>query len=275
MLSNFHTHSVFCDGAMMPEDYVLSAIKKGFSAIGFTSHAPVTFNAGWTMEPENLSRYIETVNGLKEKYKDKIQVYTGLETDFYPGCKDYRHLPGIDYTIGAVHFIYDEKNDRYLTIDGPADEFTELVDTVFGGNIRALAEKYYDLLAEMIRVQTPDIVGHLDIIKKNNADDLFFSEHDLWYRDKIEEVLHIIRENNAIVEVNTGGIARGYISSTYPSDWILKLIREMHIPIVLNSDAHHPDCVDAYFDEAVKILKRLGFTFQRVLHNGHWQNVLL
>ncbi|NLM10337.1 MAG: histidinol-phosphatase HisJ [Clostridiaceae bacterium] len=275
MLSTYHTHSVFCDGEMMPEDYVVAAIKKGFSAIGFTSHAPVLFNTDWTMKPENLCKYIDTIKGLQEKYKEQIQIYTGLETDFYPNSRNFGDYPGIDYTIGSVHFIYDEKNDRYLTVDGPAGEYRDLLHNVFNDDIRAFVETYFDRLGEMIKMQPPDIVGHLDVIKKNNTNSLYFNETDKWYRNKVEEILNIISKTNVIVEVNTGGISRGYTSEVYPSEWILKLIREMDIPVVLNSDAHHPDLIDSYYTEAVKILKNIGFTHQRVLYNGHWQNVLL
>lgn len=275
MLATYHTHSLFCDGKMLPEDYVLAAVRKGFSAIGFTSHAPVSFDAYGSMKPEDLDIYVETINGLKEKYKNKIQVYTGLETEFYPNCPDFRQYPGIDYTIGSLHFIYDEKNGRYLSVDGPEEEYTELINDVFGGDVKALAETYFDLLIEMINTHTPDIVGHLDLIKKNNRNGLYFSESEKWYRDKVEEVLHAISRHDVVVEVNTGGISRGYTRDTYPSEWILKIIREMDIPVVLNSDAHHPDWIDTYYPEAVRMLKNIGFTYQRVLLDGIWQNVLL
>jgi len=160
-------------------------------------------------------------------------------------------------------------------VDGPAEEYRELVNVVFGGDVKAFAETYFSLMAEMITTQTPDIVGHLDLIKKNNQNSLFFSETEKWYRDKVEDLLEIISRHNVIVEVNTGGIARGYLDEVYPSEWILKLIREMDIPVVLNSDAHHPDWIDAYYPEAVKILKNIGFSHQRVLLDGTWQNVLL
>lgn len=275
MLATYHTHSLFCDGKMLPEDYVLAAVRKGFSAIGFTSHAPVSFDAYGSMKPEDLDKYVETINGLKEKYKNKIQVYTGLETEFYPNCPDFRQYPGIDYTIGSLHFIYDEKNGRYLSVDGPEEEYTELINDVFGGDVKALAETYFDLLIEMINTHTPDIAGHLDLIKKNNRNGLYFSESEKWYRDKVEEVLHAISRHDVVVEVNTGGISRGYTRDTYPSEWILKIIREMDIPVVLNSDAHHPDWIDTYYPEAVRMLKNIGFTHQRVLLDGIWQNVLL
>lgn len=36
MLTNFHTHSMFCDGDNTPEEIVSAALDFGFSAIGFS-----------------------------------------------------------------------------------------------------------------------------------------------------------------------------------------------------------------------------------------------
>lgn len=259
----------------MPEDYVLSAVKKGFTSIGFTSHAPVLFETDWTMKPTNLPIYIDLINSLKGKYKNEIQIYTGLETDYYPGCKDYRDYPGVDYTIGAIHFIYDEKNRKYMALDGSIDEFIETLDITFNGDIQALVEVYYDLLREMLKTHTPDILAHLDVIKKNNINNQFFIETDSWYRKQVEELLKIIKKNNVIVEVNTGGISRGYTTDVYPSSWILRLMKQMDIPLVLNSDAHHPDWIDTYYNNALDIIKKSGYTHERILYDGHWQDVIL
>lgn len=275
MITNYHTHCAFCDGKMMPEDYVLSAAKKGFSSIGFTSHAPVLFETDWTMKPANLPIYIDLINSLKGKYKNEIQIYTGLETDYYPGCKDYRDYPGVDYTIGAIHFIYDEKNRKYMALDGSIDEFIETLDITFNGDIQALVETYYDLLREMLKTHTPDILAHLDVIKKNNINNQFFIETDSWYRKQVEELLKIVKKNNVIVEVNTGGISRGYTTDVYPSSWILRLMKQMDIPLVLNSDAHHPDWIDTYYNNALDIIKKSGYTLERILYDGHWQDVIL
>lgn len=275
MITNYHTHCAFCDGKLMPEDYVLSAVKKGFTSIGFTSHAPVLFETDWTMKPTNLPIYIDLINSLKGKYKNEIQIYTGLETDYYPGCKDYRDYPGVDYTIGAIHFIYDEKNRKYMALDGSIDEFIETLDITFNGDIQALVETYYDLLREMLKTHTPDILAHLDVIKKNNINNQFFIETDSWYRKQVEELLKIVKKNNVIVEVNTGGISRGYTTDVYPSSWILRLMKQMDIPLVLNSDAHHPDWIDTYYNNALDIIKKSGYTHERILYDGHWQDVIL
>ncbi|HAA25902.1 MAG TPA: histidinol phosphatase [Ruminiclostridium sp.] len=275
MLATYHTHSFFCDGAMYPDDYVRSAIEKGFTAIGFSSHAPVLFETYWTMKPELLNDYIETILHLKEKYKGRIQIYAGLETDYYPNSPDYRGMPGLDYTIGAIHFIYSKTNDRYMALDGTPEEFIETLDTIFGGDVEAMVTAYYALFTEMIRKRPPDIAGHIDILKKNNAGDRFFPEKSQWYRAAVETALNEIKKQEVIVEVNTGGISRGYTTEVYPSVWILKIMREMEIPIVLNSDAHNPDWIDAYYEKALKMIKSAGYTTQRVLLDGVWQDVKL
>lgn len=275
MLATFHTHNCFCDGKMTPEDYILSAIEKGFPAIGMSSHAPVCFDTEWTMKPGRLQEYMKTVLYLKEKYHGRIQVYAGLETDFYPGTVDYRIYPGLDYTIGSVHFIHDTAGKRYMALDGTPEEFMATRDVIFKGEVRALIEKYYQLLTEMLWQQPPSILGHLDVLKKNNTGSRFFIETENWYRKAVEEVLDVVVEQNVIVEINTGGIARGYTTEMYPADWIISCMRERNIPIILNSDAHRPDLIDAYYPQAIERLKSLGYTSQRILLDNIWQDVPL
>ena len=49
MLTNFHTHTVFCDGKNTPEEMVLSAIEKGFTALGFSGHGLTGFDPGYCL----------------------------------------------------------------------------------------------------------------------------------------------------------------------------------------------------------------------------------
>jgi len=83
--SNFHTHSLFCDGVALPEIYVEEAIKKGMDSLGFSSHAPVPFKNGWSMKYDKLMEYQKTIRTLQEKYNNIIKIYLGLEIDYIPG----------------------------------------------------------------------------------------------------------------------------------------------------------------------------------------------
>ncbi|MDC7224950.1 MAG: PHP domain-containing protein, partial [Spirochaetales bacterium] len=36
----YHTHCYYCDGKGKPKAYAESALEKGFTALGFSSHSP-------------------------------------------------------------------------------------------------------------------------------------------------------------------------------------------------------------------------------------------
>jgi len=44
-LTNYHSHCSFCDGRAPMEDFIIQAIKMGFTGYGISSHAPLPFPA--------------------------------------------------------------------------------------------------------------------------------------------------------------------------------------------------------------------------------------
>ncbi len=271
----YHSHSRFCDGRGEPGEYVLSAIEKGFGAFGFSSHAPVSFPTDWNMRAEDLPAYLSLTRELKEKYADRLELYTGLEADWYPGCADWRTVPGIEYTLGAVHFLPHPAGGDQLPVDGNLKEFRQTLSEGFDGDVQAFGEANFRAMREMLVTYPPNILAHLDVFKKTNEDHRFFSETDAWYREEIEKTLEVALLTDVIIEVNTGGMARGYLDEPYPSPWILEAIRDAGIPIQLNADAHLPEQIDFAYEQTRQALKQLGFTQQRVLLGGIWQDVPL
>jgi histidinol-phosphatase (PHP family) len=273
-LVNFHTHSNFCDGKEEPRLYVESAIEKGFIALGFSSHAPTPFELDWTLNNEKLPFYFEEIKKLKEEYRGKIEIYLGLEFDFFKKAQyqsiyfNYKEM--LDYNLASVHFLSDRKNEKFYIIDGSIDSYINALNEVFKGDVKSFVKEYYNLIKEMILTYKPDIIAHIDLIKKNNKDAVFFKETEEWYREAILETLDIVSKSSSILEVNTGGIARGSISDFYPSEWLFKECYRRNIPVIINSDAHDPGKIDALFTEAKKSLKRAGFSTQKILLKGKW-----
>ncbi|MBK1810529.1 histidinol-phosphatase HisJ [Clostridium sp. YIM B02505] len=273
-LFNYHMHNYYCDGKGEPEDYVKRAIELGFKAIGFSSHAPVDIPNEWTMRQEDLSKYVEEIIGLKEKYKGKIEIYLGLEIDYIkdfmgPGDEIYKNIP-LDYCIGSVHFMPIKDTGEYLTVDYTEAELRNIIEKGYDGDSYKFVEAYYGFIREMAATSKPDIVGHLDLIKKFNKNNLFFREDDSRYVEQIEKTLKVIKENDLIVEVNTGGVTRGYISEYYPSEWIIKRCKELSIPMSINSDAHVVDNLAGCFKEAAEQLKNNGINEQKILLESKW-----
>lgn len=276
ILTNYHTHGSFCDGVQEPEQYILTALKKGFKALGFSSHAPLPFVNHWTMKADQTEIYLKEINRLKTKYQNEIEIYLGMEIDYFP--EKHRNLFRqfyLDYTLGSVHCIADFENEKCYSIDGSKEEFDETLSKVFDSDIRKFVSRYYELIKKMAVEEKPDIIGHFDVIKKNNQAGRYYSESESWYRSLVKDTLEVIAQKQVILEVNTGGILRGYTTEFYPSPWILQEALKMDIPIMLNSDAHAPENLDGYFIEARKILREIGYTKQRVLLNQHWQDIRL
>ena len=118
-LSNLHTHTLYCDGKNTPEEYIKKAIEKGFVSIGFSGHSYLDFGEEWYMGVEGTVEYIKEIKALKEKYAGIIEVYLGLETDYYSNLnKNSKKDLGLDYIIGSLHYVKNEGYDVIKAYDG-------------------------------------------------------------------------------------------------------------------------------------------------------------
>lgn len=73
-LTNYHSHSLYCDGRAGMEDFVRFALSEGFTSYGFSSHAPLPFSTAWTMEWDIMDDYLSEFHRLKEKYAGRKRV---------------------------------------------------------------------------------------------------------------------------------------------------------------------------------------------------------
>jgi len=261
-LYNFHSHSLHCDGKEQMEDYVKSAIKKKFKAFGFSAHSPLPFPNEWSLTPESFRQYVTDARYLIEKYKNDIDLYLGLEIDYIPGhSEDFaafmKNTP-LDYNIGSIHLVRHAENNKIWFIDGPLDGYINGVNDIYNGDYREAVVAFYKQSIQMVQTQKPDIIGHIDKVKMHNKQ-RWFSTFEKWYVDMVDQTLEAIAQQGCIVELNTRGLYTGKISDYFPSNEILQKCLDMGIPMMVNSDAHHPDQIDNHFLEAHKLLKDIGF----------------
>ncbi|MBV1758247.1 MAG: histidinol-phosphatase HisJ [Dethiosulfatibacter sp.] len=274
---NYHSHTNYCDGFCAAEDMIKSAIEQGLRYYGVSSHAPLPFDTDWIMKDSDLDQYIEEILRLKEKYKDKISVLVGLEVDYLPDfemlTKKDDLISGIDYIIGSVHFLGKLKDTTRWTVDYDKLELEKGIKESFNGNTKTAIKTYYKLIGDMAETMKPDIIAHLDLIKKNNSDNYFFDESETWYVETVKNCLERISKTSSIIEINTGGVARGYMTEFYPSDWILKEVLDMKIPVTISSDSHKSEDVAFGFDDAVAKLESIGFGKVYCLTENGWQEI--
>lgn len=260
---NLHTHSDFCDGKARPEEYIQRALKLGFHTIGFSSHSPLPFNNPFSLKEERFSEYLTTLESLRKKYRGSITVLTSLELDFIPGIsEDFGKYatPGLlHYTLGGVHLVKSRDMDKIWFIDGPHQErYDEGLKELFGGDIRKAAGVYFEQLLEMIVTQKPDIIAHMDKIKMHNKD-RYFSEDEKWYREFVWKTLKAIAGAGSVIEMNTRGLYKKRCDTFYPSAEILEQALHLKIPVTVSADAHLPEELDGYYQEAYNLLKDIGF----------------
>ena len=106
---NLHTHSVYSDGKSQPREIVEEAIRQELTTLGFSEHSPLPFDNTFSVKSADMPRYVAEIAQLKEEFKDKIDIYCGLEADYLTGVsepfaltKEKYHL---DYLIGGVHLV--------------------------------------------------------------------------------------------------------------------------------------------------------------------------
>ena len=261
MLTNYHTHTTYCDGQSTPQQIVLTAIEHGFDALGFSGHIYVQ-DSGYGIE--DMAGYINEIKHLKQKYADKIQIYVGMEEDVLGVV----NRSDFDYIIGSSHFF---KNDSGLySIDTDIESFDKCL-SLFDGDVIKLADAYYSDFCRYIKMRKPDIVGHFDLITKFDEVDAPKFLNNPEYISLCEKYMIDALSNDVIFEVNTGAISRGYRTSPYPCIRLLHTIKKYGGKVILSSDSHSNDTLDFWFDEARNMLKDIGFEYTYIMYDNEFK----
>ena len=275
--TNYHTHSSFCDGKESAGAMAEAAAERGFQILGFSSHAMYPFCDDWHIhvDPGAYEAYTGEIGRLKEAYRERMEILTGFEADYIPGiCRpdmgEYGQFAP-DFLIGSVHFVVGELG--FYEADGPLAETRERIEKYFGGDVRRAVSAYFASERRMLRESSFTILGHADLVRKQNSKGAapLFSEDEDWYREELEKTADAIAEAGVIVEINTGGMARGFLDSPYPSPIFLRLLCDRKVPVTINSDAHRSENLDFAYNEALRTAREAGYTELAYLTGGRVQ----
>lgn len=155
---NYHQHTYRCGHAdldMKDEEYIEEYIRMGFKKKAFTDHCPekneVDKRNDMRMKYNTRNEYLSTIQKLKEKYADKIEIETGYEVEYLLGEEEnIKELKNeTNKIVLGQHFIYDDS--KQLKIFNKAD-FTdeELI-------------RYAEYIEKAMELNIPDIIVHPDI----------------------------------------------------------------------------------------------------------------
>lgn len=241
--TDLHVHSHYCDGESSIEELILSAIEKNMECIGISGHGYTSFDSSYCIPIERYDEYISEINGLKEKYKDKITVLCGIEQDLYSDGPTDR----FDYVIGSLHYFKTDKG--YVPIDSSTEAWETALKECFDGDCVKLYESYFDAVAEIPEKVKPDIIGHFNLISKFNEGFRYFDENDPRFIAAYKKALDKMLPYGIPFELNTGAISRGYRTFPYPSEPMIEYILEKGGKIIFSSDSHSPKNLCFQFDK--------------------------
>lgn len=264
--TNFHTHSVYCDGKNTLEENVLSAIEKNIEILGFSSHSLFpSYCKGCGIKLDEFNNYCNEILSLKEKYSSKIDIRLGFEADFlppfsFPSFNAYKDF-NPEFLIGSVHFLYNGEDslEKVMAVDDTPQMLLNGLKNIYGGNEKRLVGHYFSLEREMLSSCDFTIIAHADLIRKFNLVSPFFDENSSWYKNELKETASSIKKAGVIAEINTGAISRGWQKLPYPSEYFLTLLYEKNVPVMINSDSHDAKNIDFAFDEALQLAKKVGY----------------
>lgn len=234
-LENFHSHTSRClhaDGS--DEAYVLRAIEEDFSTLGFSDHCPWPFDNKFVspirMTVAELDGYVDSVLGLKKKYLDQIDIFLGLECEYfpeyYPWLKEIVAAYNMDYLILGNHYHLREQQGIY---------YGDVTD-------KEMLYEYLRTTTAAVESGLFSIIAHPDMIFRNYP----------VFDEACEEVAHgicqLAEQDGIHLEYNLLGVYRTtagmFDGCGYPCANFWQVCEEYKCNVIVGCDAHSPSQLD-------------------------------
>ncbi len=250
---DLHNHTTFCDGHADPEAMIKVAIERGITRLGLLLHSYTFFDESYCASKDAPGRFQRAMAELKERYCGQLELYCGVEQDYY----SEESTEGFDYVIGSVHYLH--IGDDYPPIDDNRERAIENVNTYFGGDWYAYAEAYFRTVADVAEKTKPDIIGHFDLVAKFNGEGDLFDESHPRYVAAWHAAAERLLTYGIPFEINLGGMMRAGRHEPYPTLAIQRYLAECGARVVLSSDSHCTDTLREGFEEWKSAAENVGF----------------
>lgn len=202
-IMDIHNHTAWSDGLHSPEEIIENAIKYGVEIIGISDHFD-TIKCN-SVPAFMLKQYIKSLEEIKDKYKDKIEVLAGIEICMSKGWCQFDNLP------------YDTLN---------------MIDYVLF--------EYVDFFSDSVTLNDINDYTSKVICKKGLAHTNLFK---LWKKYGLENVMKVLKDNDLFweINVNPGYEYFDEIIENKDNAYVVELfnkLKEYDIKITVGSDTH-------------------------------------
>ena len=224
---NYHTHTIRCGHAKgSDEQYILAAIEAGLSVLGFSDHIPYPHvsHPSDRMDFNRMEEYIQSINLLRVKYKDQIEIKLGFEIEYFNEFKDYYRqiLSKVDYMICGQHskFCDNYEYSAYCNDDDLVVYTKQVIEAMESGIVSFIAHPDYFMLGRKVWNEACEKAAH--------------------------QIAHAAQVNHIPLEINLNGLRFGPKKTNvgllypYPCIPFWKIVSEYQVNCVVSFDAHYP-----------------------------------
>ena len=252
MIANYHTHTYRCQHAFgKDEEYVEKAIAENLEILGFSDHVPSFprqdgYVSYYKMRYDEVDGYFNSIESLKEKYADKIDIKCGYEAEYFKDRFkeefEFMKQRRPEYLILGQHYVdYERKNG----VRGNHSDRSPMpcleTDRI---------KPYADIMVEAISTDLFSCVAHPDVLTYTGP------EQD-YYLEQMSRIIEAAIKHGVPLEYNLLGQVLG---RHYPRLDFWQLAADMKATVILGCDAHEPArvAVKEEIDEAKSRLSKLG-----------------
>ncbi len=239
----------FCNHAKGTlREMIEAALDQRMPIFGMTEHSPryeerhlfdEEKNEGWDADVlvAVFESYSSEARKLQEEYGGRIELLRGFETEFIDESYIERMLNlkttgQFDYIVGSVHHV------KAICIDALSEWFEDVLHQC--GGLENLAVEYYQSVQTMVQEIRPEVVGHIDLIRKLGSD--IGSLDTPRIRAQMTDTLASVKDAGSILDLNVYPLRKGD-PRPYPAPWIVDMARDMEIGFCFGDDSHSPDTV--------------------------------
>ena len=253
--NNYHTHTFRCHHATGDvEDFAGLAQQKGMTKLGMSDHAHVQGEGDHPMHmsKRDIPEYVRLCRECDGKFGG-VRVLCGVECDYDPSDENYFREyylgeMGMDYLVGSVHEL---KNGSDIL-----DCFSK---RHFGAKELRL---YTDLYVKLIESRLFTFCAHPDLYGRG----IEIGEDPHGWDDNASaaarEILDAAAANGSVLEINVSGVwktnNRKYPKIIYPRWEFWEMAADYDIPVILNTDAHSLERLDAFTEYGFELIRKYG-----------------
>lgn len=196
----------------------------------------------------SLDEFVTFIERQKRVWEaDGLQLRLGIELDYFPGGEAVlaplvEKYPW-DHLIGSIHYV-----------DGWGFDNPETVGRYEQADLLSMYDRLFDLVEQAIRSHLFDIIAHMDNMKVFG-----YRPDEAKLLPRYRRIAQLLKEHDTATEINTGLFYRYPVKEMCPSDDFLQVLHQYGVKMTTSSDAHFPDHLGSYLDDARKKLKQVGF----------------